>query len=368
MPLGRRDLSNITLPIGFDAAELETLRLADGVTYAEIVRQLDTALTAVNTEVRTDPVWSSLVSYQEEVTVEYRQGTSNGFEEATEYGLPDVRRGDDTGHMLPLKPFDRRLGWTYRGLKRMSSRRIQTDILDALQDARALYRQRVLSRLLKRGDDTVGSAGLSPGFATAAASTGVDYAPPAFGGTSFTTDHEHYVGITGGVFTDAVFTDAAAELEEHGHTPPFMFLIGALDEATVKALSNTVLAADPLVRYGSTVDVAVRAAYYGNDGRKFIGSNAGFDIWVVRGIPQYYGFGYKSYGPNSARNPIRIRVPEGMNSELRFEAIPDPLAGNANYPLQNLMLATEFGVGVGDRTAGTGRYVNSATWADGTPA
>ena len=52
---------------------------------------------------------------------------------------------------------------------------------------------------------------------------------------------------------------------------------------------------------------------------------------------------------------------------MQFVAIPDPLGGNANYPLQNLMLFTEFGVGVGDRTNGTPRYTNSATWADGTP-
>jgi hypothetical protein len=30
------------------------------------------------------------------------------------------------------------------------------------------------------------------------------------------------------------------------------------------------------------------------------------------------------------------------------------------------MLYLEFGVGVGDRTNGTTRYVNNATWADGT--
>ena len=31
------------------------------------------------------------------------------------------------------------------------------------------------------------------------------------------------------------------------------------------------------------------------------------------------------------------------------------------------MLFTEFGIGVGDRTAATLRYVNNANWSDGTP-
>jgi hypothetical protein len=103
------------------------------------------------------------------------------------------------------------------------------------------------------------------------------------------------------------------------------------------------------------------------DGTKYIGTLEGFDIFIVRGMPQYYGFGFKSYGPNSQRNPLKLRLPAGQRN-IQFIAIPDPLGGNANYPLQNLMLFTEFGVGVGDRTNGTPRYVNNANWADGTAA
>lgn len=367
MALGRLDLSLLTLPAGWDAAELEKARLADGTTYAEVASQLETALAALNAEIATDPVWSSLVSYDSEPTVEYRQGASNGFEQATEYGLPDVKRADTTGHMIPLNPFDRRLGWTFRYLRNARMSQLQAGVADAIVDARALFRQQVIRRLLKRGDDSIGSSGLSPGFATAAASTGVDYLPPAYGGTTFTTDHEHYVGIAGGAFTAAVFTDAASELEEHGHVPPFDFLIGPSDEAAVRALTGFVAAADPMIRYSSTTSVASMDAYYGVDGKKFIGTLSGFNVWVIRGMPQYYGVGYKSYGPNSARNPLRVRVRDGETA-IRFEAIPDPAGGNANYPLQNILLMTEFGVGVGERTGATARYVNNTTWADGTAA
>ena len=45
----------------------------------------------------------------------------------------------------------------------------------------------------------------------------------------------------------------------------------------------------------------------------------------------------------------------------------DPNAGNGIAPLHNLMLYTRFGVGVNDRTAATPRYVNNASWSDGTP-
>jgi hypothetical protein len=89
-------------------------------------------------------------------------------------------------------------------------------------------------------------------------------------------------------------------------------------------------------------------------------------VRVVNGIPQYYGFAWKNYGANSQRNPLRIRLAKNT-SRPTFEVMTDPRAGNATQPLQYAMIFTEFGVGVGsDRTNGTARYVNNATWADGT--
>ncbi len=241
----------------------------------------------------------------------------------------------------------------------------------ALAVARRAADQRIAFQNVQRGDDFgaslgLGTGGYSPGFATAAASTGVDFTPPTVGGTSFSTAHEHYVGITGAAHTLALFQDARDELEEHAPVPPFTYLAGPTEETAIKNLTGFIPAADPNVRYGALQDVAARAAYYGANGVKFIGTLEGFEIFIVRGMPQYYGFGFKSYGANSGRNPLRVRVPVGQRG-VQVVAIPDPQGGNANYPLQNLMLFTEFGIGVGDRTNGTARYTNSATWADGTP-
>ena len=371
MAKGRLDLSLLTLPVGWDATALENERMADGTTYAQVASMVNSAVAQLNAEINGDPLWSSLVSYTDEAAYEYAVGTSGGFERHTEYGRADVKRGDTTGHMLPIAPWDRRLGWTWDYLRKARITQIEAGISDAIKDARDLFRVQTLTRLLKRGDDSgaglgLGTGGYSPGFATAAASTGVDFVPPTVGGTSFTTAHEHYVGITGAAHTLALFQDAREELEEHGHVPPFTYLAGTTEETAIKNLTGFIPAADPNVRYGALQDVASRAAYYGANGVKFIGTIEGFEIFIVRGMPQYYGFGFKSYGANSGRNPLRVRVPIGQRG-VQVMAIPDPDGGNANYPLQNLMLFTEFGVGVGDRTNGTARYTNSATWADGTP-
>ena len=98
----------------------------------------------------------------------------------------------------------------------------------------------------------------------------------------------------------------------------------------------------------------------------YIGTISNIRIRVMNGIPQYYGFVWKPYGPNSQRNPLRVRLPKG-STRLVVTAANDPRNGSPAHPLQYMMLRTRFGVGVGDRTNGTPRYVNNANWADGTP-
>lgn len=369
--LGQRDTGQLVLPTGWDATELKNFQLNDGTTYAQVVAMMNAGLGALAAEMVSDPLWASLVSYTDQPELEYRIGTSNGFSLHTEYGRPDPKRGDTTGHMLPIQKFDRMLGWTYDYLLEARLSHIEADIADAIKDARDKWRVQILTRLLKRGDDSgvskgLGTGGYSPGFATDAGSTSVDFTPPAYGGTSFTSSHEHYVGISGGVFTKAVFTDAKDELREHGHEPPYDFAIGISDEATVKGLTGFVPVAESLVITGAMQDVARLNGMATVNGTYYIGTIEDFAVRVVRGLPQYYGFAWKSYGPNSARNPLKVRVGKGKQRPSVI-AMPDPNGGMGIVPLQNLMLQMEFGVGVSDRTNGTARYVNSGTWADGTP-
>lgn len=368
MATGARDLSLITTLVGWDADALNNFRLEDKTTYAAVAAALNTALTALNTEFASD--WmTGMYSITPEPDLEYRQGVSTGFKPFTEYARADWQRADTTGHMLPLQPQDYMLGWTWRYLQKSRMSQIEADIAEAIKSGRDIRRQQILARVLQRGDDSgttlqLGSSGLSPGFATTAGSTGVDYTPPAFGGTVFFSTHEHYYALAGGLYTNAVFTAAKNELREHGHEPTYEFLIGPFDESTVRGLSDFTPVAESLVILGSTQDVARMSA--AADGTSWpIGTINDFFVRVVHGIPRYYGFGYKSYGRNSQFNPLRIRVPKNETT-WQVTAMADPHGGSGQNPLQDLMLFTEFGVGVYDRTAGTPAYVNSSSWADGT--
>lgn len=368
MPTGFRDLTNLILPTGWDATELQKLQIRDGYTYLQIAQDLNAALAAVSGEINNDPVWSALCSFTDVPTVSYRVGVSNGMERHTEYGLPDAKRAATEGHMLPLIKWDRGLGWTKDYLEDAIRDQIAADIADAAKDVRDTFRQAALGRVLSRTDDSgaangLGASGLSPGFATTAGSTGVDFTPPATGGTTFASTHEHYVPISGGLFTLAVFTDAKAELREHGHEPPYEFIIGTADEATVRGLVGFVPAAMSGINYASTVSTATVNDMADSNGNYYIGILEDFRVRVVRGMPQYYGFAWKSYGARSQRNPLRVRVKSGSAFSAYSE--PHPLASGA-YPLNYMLVKANFGVGVGDRTAGTPRYVNNSSWSDGT--
>lgn len=370
MAKGPRDTSSLVMLTGWDATALKNWELEDGTSIEAVAAQLNTALGALNAEL-TGGLWGSLISVTERPDLEYRVGVSNGFELHTEYGRPDEQRAATEGHMLPYLEYDRALGWTYDYLMDARMEQVQADIADAIKDARDKWRVKILTRLLQRGDDSgankgLGTGGYSPGFATTAASTSVDFTPPSYGGTSFDSTHEHYVGTAAAAFTNDVFTDARAELREHGHEPPYLFVAGTSDEDTIKGLSDFTPAASTNINYGSQTSLATVQNVADANGNYPIGVIDDFIVYVVRGVPQYYGFGWKSYGQNSQRNPLKIRVKKGSGG-VRVMAANDPRNGSPAHPLQYLMLKMGFGVGVADRTNGTARYVNNATWSDGTP-
>lgn len=369
MALGPRDTTSLVLMTGWDAIALKNYELSDGTSIQTVASQLNAALGALNTELFSG-FWGSLISFTDRPDLEYRIGTTTSTELHTEYGRPDSQRADLEGHMLPYLKWDYGLGWTWDYLEDARIDQIQADIAACVQAFRDRWRLQLFTRLLQRGDDSgankgLGTTGLSPGFATTAASTGVDFIPPTYAGVAFASTHEHYVAVAGG-YTNDVFKDVKAELREHGHQPPYTFLASPLDEASITALTDFIPAGSTLVRYGTTVDLANISMDEVAPGTYPIGVIHDSIVYIVPGMPQYYGVGFKSYGQLSARNPLRIRTTKGM-SRPNVMAFNDPRNGSPTHPLQYMMAQMRFGVGVNDRTAATPRYVNNATWSDGTP-
>ena len=362
--IGGRDTRDFVVWTGVDAPQLLKESLQDGTNLLTVTNLLTGALNGIAAEVQNDPVYSSVWSMADSPIVSYRMGADFSFEDHTEYSRPSRSRAEVDGHMLPLKSYDLGLGWTWDYLRNAYTAQIEADIQSTVNAARKLVRTRLLNRILARTDDSgaskgLGAGGYSPGFATTAASTNVDFSPPEFAGTTFANTHEHYAAA-GTSLTSANAIVAMKNLREHGHAGPYDLWISATDEATYRAFTDFVSASDPLVTQGSTTAlVSLPPGYIGYLKDSYA------RVRIVDGFPTNYWFMFKSYGANNAANPIRLRVGRG-ESALRFVAFPDPNAGaSPASPLGTLIAWTEFGVGVGDRTNGTLRY-NQSSWADGT--
>jgi hypothetical protein len=368
MTTGINDLKQWGLPSYWDQTYLSKYRLADGTTYDTLVAAIQTGLATQNAQLWTSPLIGGLVSTTQEMTVEYRVGVSNGFEVHTEYGVPDAKRAATTGHMLPLVPYDRRLGWTWDFLRKARRPQIDADIASALADLRDRAQKAVLERLFKSTYTAVGSSGRSMPLADGgtADSSYVPVARPDRGGT-FAYTHNHIAVLNG--ITQANVDTAVKNLWEHGVDGPYELLASYADVASwvnTTTVTGFVKRADTLVRYGSTVDLA----NVGADDPEVIGaietSVGPCRVRLNGRVPTKYWAVYKSYGINDQRNPLRVRYDTTANTG----AIILPQAGFREFPLEGVGLFLEFGVGVGeDRCAAVICYNDAGgAWADPTIA
>lgn len=354
--LGPNDLKQYALPAGWDAGLLTKRRLESGETYDQLLNDIAGALAIANADLMNDPLIGGLIFVSDSDTVEYRTGVSNGFEDHTEYGTPDAKRAASTGHMLPLKPYDRKLGWTWDFLRKARRFQIDNDIASGMTDLRDIWQKKVLTRHFKSTYDAVGS-GKSMPYADGGTADST-YIPPAYParGGSFLYTHNHYLRLDG--ITQANLETAVAHLWEHGVDGPYDLLIADADKGSWSNTTNVTgwtKKADTLIQYGVQTDLAKVAGDY-------IGVIETSTYGVVRvratgRVPTAYWSVYKSYGNDDQRNPLRVYPsPQyGMNAIL--------LAGDhvREFPFENAILFVEFGVGVGDNRVSAVCVKNAAS-------
>ena len=345
--LGPNDLKQWALPAGWDAARLKQIALQSGETYEQLIGDITQGLAMQNAALLNNPLVAGLISTTQEPTVEYACGVSNGFEDHTEYGTPDAKRGLTTGHMLPLLPYDRKLGWTWDFLRKARRAQIDNDIASAMTDLRDVWEKKVLTRLFKSTYDSVGSSGKSMPFADGGTADST-YVPPnrPDRAAAFAYTHNHFLRYDG--VTQANIELAIAHLWEHGHDGPYDLLVAQADLGDWSNTSNVtgwVKRADAAIRYGTNVDLAnVAGDYLGVVETKYGSAR----LRATGRVPTKYWSVYKSPGNLDQRNPLRVYESPtyGLGCIL--------LAGDhiRQFPLEQAILFLEFGVGVGeDRTA-----------------
>lgn len=368
MTFAAHDLKFVQLPVGWDQTYLANYKMSDGITLDRVVSEMETALRLFNGE---QAWYDNFIFITPEITVEYEQGDLV-TEAHSEYTPPKGQRTDYTGHMLPVLKRDLGFRFTKDFFVEGSMRRVQGSIRKGVDAFRQFREYLILRRALQRADDTgqlngLGATGISPGFATAAANTGVDYQPSRYGGKTFDTNHEHY-GAVAAASLQTGLNARIAHLREHGHTPPFELWIPTASISTVSGLTGFVKIQPVTQIFGANSDRSVAPPTTVGEVPYYIGSYSdgqGGDAWVrvVPRMPDNYYWMGKPYGFGDPRNPFYVRYDPRWGAEGLMH-----IADKMDYPLAESYLFEAKGVGVGsDRTNGTALFVDAgATWADAT--
>ena len=351
--LGYADLKDAALHALWDADEMKRVELADGTTFAEMIANIQAGLSVLNGTLLTGTHYGDLIAVQDNVEVEYPVGVSNGVEEATEYGVPTPKRGATTGHSIPIKPWDRALGWTMMALRKRRRAQLDADVRSAVTDIRSHWQKKLLERFFKMEGETVGStANASVPFADGG-TIDSNYVPPdSPDGESFTSSHDHFLRVAT-LDTATAIEPAIEHLQEHGHQQPFDLIGARADAATYKGVTGWRAPEWPgIIYHASTTE---RAAV--NEISEFFGyietAYGIARVWLTPRVPTNYMGVFKTYGPGDSRNPLRVRI----SSQYGFGWMMVP--GNwVNAPALMAVLYSEFGVGIGeDRTNGVCVYV-----------
>jgi hypothetical protein len=338
--LGPNDLKQFAIPATWDAAYLRNLAFGENKTYDDLITDIANGLSIANGLILSDPLYASLVSTTDEMTTEYRTGAANEFQPHAEYTPPDAQRAGVTGSMLPLLPWDYKFSWTWDMLRKARQSQIDSDIAAALEGLQNRYQKSILTRLFKNTFDPVGTGRSVPlADGGTADSTYIPVAKPDRGGT-FLYTHNHFKFLDG--ITMANLETAIGSLWEHGADAPFDLVVSYLDLATWQGLSGWV----NLAPQGITVGISTPVA---NIGSEYIGAiTTKYGVVYVRAsgrIPTAYWAVYKSYGALDSRNALIVRESPTYGTGAVL------MAGDhiRQYPLENAILFTEFGVGVQDR-------------------
>ncbi len=352
------DLKDNALPALWDTAEIKKIELADGSTFDLVVADLRAGLQSLNAELLTTSHYGGLLSVTDEATVsDIIDSGTNGVEEATEYGIPTPRRGNETGHMLPLKKYDRALGWTFMSLRDARQSKLDSDVRSAFTDIRDAWQKHTLTRFFKMEAEKVGStAAASVPFADGGTNDAT-YVPPSSGdGLTFLYTHDHYLRTA--TLNQAALNAAVAHLQEHGHKPPFDIVASRADIATWT--NTTTFTGYKAPEWAGIVYRAAQDRAQVADVSEFFGyieTPYGIArLWLSNRVPTNYFGVYRSYGDGDARNPLRVRI------NPRFGFGWNIVSGQyVNAPQVLAVMYAEYGFGIGeDRTNGVLTYINAA--------
>lgn len=352
--LGYAQLQHDALPSTWDRDEMNRVRMAAGVSFADIVEEADAAVQEASQAFIDDPRWASLLAVQDDGEIKYGVGQTGGVKELTEQGVPDPKHGKTRGHQINLRDWGDGLGWSHFGLRDRSRADLDEDIRTAVTSVTAHLQWLTLTAFFRKEAVTFGANGKSIPFADGGTADSEFVPVTSPDGTVFANTHNHY--LRQDTFSQANFNLALAHIWEHGKHGVFDVVASSLDASDWQGITGFKKPTWTDLNYQQ--DTEVRANIADND--MYIGYIEGEHgvarIWLSGRIPTNYWGIYKSNGALDAMNPLRMRI--NPNTGFGFKVLPGQYV---NSPNNLAVYHAQHNVGVGaDRTNAVLIYVNGS--------
>lgn len=360
--LGPRQLIDIAIPTGIDGSAIFRKTLESGLTGVEAIRTAAAALGAANESLRNR--FGGYSYFTNEIFSMTRNGSGSARRtpEKSEGAINDPVRSLQIGHMLPLKPYQDVLGWSWEYLKKAPLVQLRGDVDEVTEAWVNRLSYEFWLRVLTNTENAVGT-GYDVPWAIGTG-TNVNFIPPQFGVNSFTSSHSHFNFHDANSVTWATaINEAMADLRHHGHTGILSLTISSLDLAAVQTSMGAAwvpLYPGNMVVVGgnSASPVAFsQGSIEGVSGELVARFNGLWGVAEIRydeSIPTNYAFLTKSYGVDNPRNGVAIRTDEDYGG---FGMYARPMLDNSpERDLEYLKCDAALGVGINDRTNGVAIY------------
>lgn len=367
--LGPRALIDLALPTGIDGSKVLQWALRDGMTGPQVIARAASIIGEVNTRVFNK--YSGLLYVTQDLFARTRAGSGEKSRTPlrAEFVKPDPIRGQEIGHMLPLKDYYDAVAWSQLYLRDAYLAQIDADLREIADRWETRVGEDLWVRALTDTENTIGTAGYDVGWAIGTG-TNVNFVPPQYGATVHTSTHTHYKWLDDDSATWAdLADDMVEELRHHGIGGMLTMFVSGSDIAEWRAITGFVdlIPAPVQVTGSSSAPVYVTPGdFEGMPGELFGYYKSPRGLVALRAedfIPTNYCFLTRSFGANNPRNGIAVRVhPTGG-----FGLTVDPQITNSINPeLDMITFPATHGIGVFDRLNGVAGYLNSGAvaWVD----
>jgi hypothetical protein len=342
MPFGFMDTTFIDFPANVDVAYIQGLQNREGITFQEIIGEIDTRLGVLAGAI--DPLLADLITVTTEPTADDTAPVAFTIEERSERTIARPQLAEESAHMLPIKGYDVALGFTEDFLMNAPRRRVLNQVDSVVAGLRHLYRKLILTRLTSDAEIGVDkkTSATSPGFAGSGSGSNV-FSRPFPNGSALTGGYTQYyrAATSARDVTLKAMRDQLALWQE----PPFDLIGSASEIAAISLLPDFVSAGSVLVRPAQTVAEALLNpdTYVGVYDKNIRVRKPVLD-WTSANVVMF-----KSFGALNPANPLAWRYDpqRGRNAFVRFRSL---------FPLDNAVILQDLGIGVNNRVAAALAY------------